>query len=183
MKRTVVILGVLLSLGLFWACSKSDETTPVQSPEGGTGETVTNVSSVENQTGGPSSSASSDENGEDETPAGSFSFPLYDAEIEYVSLGSLPEWLTSWILSKEEDAGRPHTIFTKWDDNNQENPMLFRGEWEGKPYYLIRDLFSSCAFCDTFYEDGTRVDFEDEQLRQAFYGTFSNLKRIYIKYE
>lgn len=67
MKRTVVILGVLLSLGLFWACSKSDETTPVQSPEGGTGETVTNVSSVENQTGGPSSSASSDENGEEKT--------------------------------------------------------------------------------------------------------------------
>lgn len=167
MKRVLIIWGVLLTFGLFWACSKSDIID------------VSEVSSIENETETPPEN-SSDKNGEDETSNGSNYFPLFDAETEYVSLDHLPEWLRSWISSNEEQLGH-NKLFRELDNKNEENPKLFRGEMDGRVIFLIYNDYNSCMFCDTFYEDETRLDFENDQVRQSFSNAVPNMKRIYIK--
>ena len=105
---------------------------------------------------------------------------LEEADIEYVDFGNLPEWLRSWITSSEEKVGLSNTIFREGAGNN---PRLFRGNWEGKVYYYIHNDLNSCVFCDSFYEDGTRLDFEDEEVKKAFDNAIGHMKRVFVKYK
>ena len=104
-----------------------------------------------------------------------------DAEVEYVDLESLPEWLISWISSIEEKNGREKTVFREGDEEGGDNPQLFRGVCEGSVFYFIYNHANSCIFCDTYFEDGKQLDFHDEDFVQAFEHATHNMKRIYIK--
>jgi hypothetical protein len=104
-----------------------------------------------------------------------------DSSVEYVSLESLPEWLRSWISSVEEKAAIPGYVFRELPNKNMETVKLYRGEWEGITYYTIINDANSCIYCDSFYEDGTRLDFENKQVLQAFQNALKYMKRIYIK--
>lgn len=104
-----------------------------------------------------------------------------DSLVEYVSLESLPEWLRSWISSVEEKAAIPGFMFRELPNKNWEIVMLYRGEWEGITYYTIINDANSCTYCDSFYEDGTRLDFENKQVLQAFQNALKHMKRVYIK--
>ena len=104
-----------------------------------------------------------------------------DSLVEYVSLGSLPEWLRSWISSAEEKAAIPGYVFRELPNKNMETVKLYRGEWEGITYYTIIHEGYSCIYCDSFYEDGTRLDFENKQVLQAFQNALKHMKRVYIK--
>ena len=104
-----------------------------------------------------------------------------DSSVEYVSLESLPEWLRSWISTFEEKAATSGYVFRDLPNKNMETVMLYRGEWEGITYYTIINDANSCTYCDSFYEDGTRLDFENKQILQAFQNALKYMKRIYIK--
>ncbi|MBO4826417.1 MAG: hypothetical protein J5506_04155 [Prevotella sp.] len=99
-----------------------------------------------------------------------------NARREYVSLESLPEWLISWITSAEGKTNRLGEIFRK----GYNDPKLFRGEWNGTAYYYIYLKDNSCVFCDSYYEDGTPLDFENEEVKQAFDSSIAQMKRIII---
>ena len=109
------------------------------------------------------------------------SLNLADAEVEYVNLESLPEWLISWISSIEEKNGREKTVFREGDEEGGDNPQLFRGVCEGSVFYFIYNHANSCIFCDTYFEDGKQLDFHDEDFKQAFLEATQRMKRIYIK--
>ena len=101
----------------------------------------------------------------------------YDnARREYVSLESLPQWLRAWIASEEERTNRRGVIFRK----GYNDPKLFRGEWNDTVYYYIYIKEDGCLLCDSYYEDGTPLDFENEQVRQAFENSIPQMKRIIV---
>lgn len=101
-----------------------------------------------------------------------------DVSIEYVSMEDLPDWIAQWALNMDEAVGS-NVCFRNIEGYH--GSELYRGEWEGVVYYWIINPLSSCVFCDSFYEDGKRLDFEDERVKQAFESAYKNRKRIYIK--
>ena len=145
MKNIIITLCMLLPLGLFWACSKSDE-------------------SLENQ-----------DEVIDENEATYEITDLTEAEIEYVSLESLPEWLKSWVISTEEKSGIPNTVFR--EEYSWDVLKLYRGKWEGTVIYYIHNDTNSCIICDCFSEDGKRLELDMEQFTEATH----HMKRIYLK--
>ena len=143
-KKLLFIMSFLLSLGMFCACSNSDELTEVMA---------------------------GNEN----------SLNLEDAEVEYVDLESLPEWLISWISSLEEKRGQEKSVFREGHKEWGDNPQLFRGVCAGSVFYCIYNHLNSCVFCDSYYENGEQLDFHDEDFVQAFEEAIPKMKRIYIK--
>ena len=101
---------------------------------------------------------------------------LDDAEKVYVSIDSLPDWLISRITSAEEKAGKAGVLFRE----GEEYEKLFRGELDGTVYYYIYQYASSCIYCDSYYEDGTPLDFENKEVKQAFDSSIAQMKRIII---
>ena len=111
----------------------------------------------------------------------SFNSYFLNAEIEYVKLDNLPSWLISWITDVEEKCGRPNTLFRKVAGAEGELNQLYRGKWEDVVYYYIYNGTNSCVFCDSFYEDGSRLDLSDEKVSQAFMNAIPHMKRIIIE--
>ena len=82
----------------------------------------------------------------------------------------------AWIASEEERTNRRGVIFRK----GYNDPKLFRGEWNDTVYYYIYIKENGCLLCDSYYEDGTPLDFENEQVKQAFENSIPQMKRIIV---
>jgi hypothetical protein len=58
---------------------------------------------------------------------------------------------------------------------------IFRGEWNNRFVYFISDSFSSCLFCEVYYEEGERIEWPagDPGLSHNFESTSKNWILIY----
>ena len=72
-----------------------------------------------------------------------------------ISEGNLPVWLVDTI--NEYENSKEMGIYAI-------SPVrLYKGEWKRRTVYWIRDPLSSCIFCHTYYEDGTKIVFTDDE--------------------
>jgi len=70
-----------------------------------------------------------------------------------ISKENLPEWLVVKINEIEIINSRDICCI---------KIRIFQGEWEKQTVYFIVNSFSSCIFCDTYYEDGKKIEFPDD---------------------
>ena len=61
---------------------------------------------------------------------------------------NFPEWMVIKINEYET-----------WYDGKFANIVVkfYRGEWNGRVVYYIRDIFNSCSLCTVFYDNGKQV--------------------------
>ncbi|MCL2436348.1 MAG: hypothetical protein FWD09_09480 [Lentimicrobiaceae bacterium] len=67
-----------------------------------------------------------------------------------------------------------------------EKPMIcgatvefFRGKWNKRTVYYFYNSYSSCAFCEVFYSDGTRLDWSKGDNFEDFWSKSTNWVLIY----
>ena len=94
--------------------------------------------------------------------------PHPSAKVERVASASLPEWLAKLFENGQ------------FSSYGVTQGKVFRGEWNGKIVYHIYNPMSSCVYCETFYEDGSAVDFDSEDIIRSFQETSKNWTLIYI---
>ena len=83
-----------------------------------------------------------------------------------ISIHELPDWLAVRINKMEKEMDPLSYVW------------IYQGEWNEQIIYHIRDIFSSCLFCEVYYENGEKVVFEVSDI-DSFETTSKNWKIIY----
>ena len=85
---------------------------------------------------------------------------------------SFPAWLPA-------KTGEIETRYEK--DFKIVKVRIFRGEWNKRFVYFISDSFSSCLFCEVYYEEGERIEWPagDPGLLHNFESASENWILIY----
>jgi len=88
-----------------------------------------------------------------------------------ISKENLPEWLVVKINFLET----AHSKDISWV-----KVRIFKGKWKNHTVYFISDSFSSCLFCDVYYEDGENIIWPADGMEfTGFCSTSKNWKLIY----
>ena len=77
----------------------------------------------------------------------SFFQKLNEAPVVLVPKDELPKWLIEKVGFYGMDAERDVLL-----------PKVFRGIWNGRVTYFLQIYFSSCVMCDTYYENGEKIN-------------------------
>ena len=88
---------------------------------------------------------------------------LDNAPKHLVSKEKLPEWLNDVVNYLESPAN-----FV----------IVYKGEWNERTVYYVSDIFSSCAMCKVYFENGERIEF-NISIVENFQTTSKNWVIIY----
>jgi len=93
---------------------------------------------------------------------------LNNAPVAFVSKETLPDWLISKI-----------GIFESFGESSISTALqVFRGIWNGKATYFLK-FVSNCPFCDVYYENGERIEWNNGIEVDKFVSQSKDWKLIY----
>ncbi len=79
---------------------------------------------------------------------------------------NMPDWLINYTEEMQNDPSYYRTI-------------VYRYEWKQTFVYHIMIPSSSCLYCELYKHDGTKIDFNDNQLTQDFMTNKKNEKIVW----
>ena len=93
---------------------------------------------------------------------------IVNAPQNIVPKEELPEWLSDYI--------------EKLSDTPPELSKLkvYMGIWKGTSVFFIYNMVNSCLFCDVFYEDGNRIEWEHQNDINEFMTNSKDWICIYV---
>jgi hypothetical protein len=96
-----------------------------------------------------------------------FQTKLQSAPLTELSENSFPEWLLFKIREVENEP------------SSMTGVKIFKGKWRNQVVYFVRNLLSSCVFCDIYLENGAKVELLDENDIKDFCITSKDWEKIY----
>ena len=88
--------------------------------------------------------------------------------ISLMAKKDMPDWLAEKITELEKDA--PLLALYK----------VYQCKWKSQTVYYIYYNFASCAMCNTYYADGSKIDWENTADPDDFHKNSTNWKCIYV---
>lgn len=80
----------------------------------------------------------------------------------------LPDWLAEMVTDLEKNAP-PMSIY-----------KVYRCKWNSKTVYYIYWNFSSCVMCETYFADGTKIEWYEAVDPKDFQANSSDWNCIYV---
>ena len=90
------------------------------------------------------------------------------SQTSLMSKEDMPEWLAAKVFELEKDT--PPLAFYK----------VYQCSWKSQTVYNIHYNFSSCVLCDTYYADGSQVEWKEAADVVDFCDNSSDWKCIYV---
>ena len=88
-----------------------------------------------------------------------------------VSKENLPEWLVARI----------NDYYETWTPLSC-NVYIYKGKWKKHTVYFISDSFSSCLFCNVYYEDGENIIWPADGMESTGFCSESKDWKLIYKY-
>ena len=102
-------------------------------------------------------------NDNDEVP-----FLMKQSTTSLMAKMDMPNWLAEKVSDLEKDAP-PLALY-----------KVYQCKWKSQTIYHIYYNFASCAMCNTFYADGTKIDWEKKADPDDFSKSSTDWKCIYV---
>lgn len=96
---------------------------------------------------------------------------LNNLSLDSYEINNIPEWLKIKINEIET---------TYAQDTNIVKIKINTCQWNGRVVFFIRNSLSSCVFCDVYYDDGSKIIFENLNKTNEFIAYSENWKLIYV---
>ena len=90
------------------------------------------------------------------------------AKTSLMAKEDLPDWLAEMVTDLEKNAP-PMSVY-----------KVYRCKWNSKTVYYIYWNFSSCVMCETYFADGTRIEWNGTVDTEDFQANSSDWKCIYV---
>ncbi len=94
--------------------------------------------------------------------------PMEGATVGLVAKGDLPEWLVEKV--EQLEALRMPLVTYK----------VYRCTWRSQTVYYIYTPLASCMMCETYYQNGKKVEWESEGQVEDFCDNSTDWKCVYI---
>ena len=93
---------------------------------------------------------------------------MKEAPTSLMAKKDLPDWLAEKVTNLEKDVP-PMSVY-----------KVYQCKWKSQTVYNIYNNFSSCILCDTYYADGSRIEWEKAADAEDFCDKSTDWKCIYV---